>query len=285
MKVWSDVRAALALVSARDRRVLVLVSVLQASLALLDLVAVILIGLVALIAAGAATGEVPPLIDRAMQAFGVSQDDPYTLAVALAVVAGLLMVAKSALSFFVTRRVFGLLANRQAMISSKLASQLLTQPLLDLQRRSSQEVGYALTVGVNAITLGVLGQAVVIVAEASLLLAFAVGLFFIDPIVTLFTVIFFAVVGLGLHKLIAGWTERLGRESSDTQIESYEAVQEVLRTYREVSVMGRRGMFVERFRDLRWVAARVQANLQVMGQVSKYVFEVALIVGGALLAA
>ncbi len=285
MKVWSDVRAALALVSARDRRVLVLVSVLQASLALLDLIAVVLIGLVALLAAGAATGDIPPLIDRAMQTFGVSEDDPYSLAVTLGVVAGLLMVAKSAASFFVTRRVFALLANRQAMISSKLASQLLTQPLLDVQRRSSQEVGYALTVGVNAITLGVLGQAVVIVAEASLLVAFAVGLFFIDPIVTLFTVVFFAVVGLGLHKLIAGWTERLGRESSDTQIESYEAVQEVLRTYREVSVMGRRGMFVERFRDLRWVAARVQANLQVMGQVSKYVFEVALIVGGALLAA
>ena len=285
MKVWSDVRAALALVSSRDRRVLVLVSVLQACLALLDLVAVVLVGLVALLAAGAASGEIPPLIDRAMQTLGVNEDDPYTLAVTLAVVASMLMVTKSAMSFFLTRRAFALLANRQAMISSNLASQLLTQPLLDVQRRSSQEIGYALTVGVNAITLGVLGQGVVIVAEASLLVAFAIGLFFIDPVVTLFTVAFFAVVGLGLHRLIAGWTARLGRESSDTQIESYEAVQEVLRTYREVSVMGRRGMFVERFRDLRWVAARVQANLQVMGQISKYVFEVALILGGALLAA
>lgn len=284
MTVWSDVRAALALISSRDRRVLVLVALLQASLTVLDLVAVVLIGLVALLAAGVATGDVPPLIDGLIQRIGVDPGDPYAFAVGIAVVAGLLMVVKSVLSFLVTRGMFSFLGNRVVRISSDLANALLARPLLDVQRRSSQEVGFALTLGVNALALGVLGNAVIVVSEISLLCVLAVGLLLIDPVVTIFTVLFFTLVGLGLHRVLSGTSARLGRASSDTQIESFEAVQEVLRTYREVTVLGRRAMFVLRFRELRWGGARIQADMQVVGQVAKYVFEVALIVGGALLA-
>ena len=285
MRLWSDLRSALRLISARDRRLLIVVTALQASLALLDLIAIVLVGLVALLAAGAASGSIPSIVDDLFQRFGISEDDPYSLAVRLAVLAGLLMIAKSALSFFAARRTFSFLARRQATISSRLASQLLAQPLLDVQSRSSQEVGYSLTHGVSSITLGIIGQSVVIASEAALLTVLAIGLLFIDPSVTVFTVLFFAGVGVGLHRLISGWAERAGRDSMDAQVESLEAVQEVLRTYRETSVMGRRAFFVERFRGLRWVGARVEASVQVMDQVSKYVFEVALILGGALLAA
>lgn len=285
MTMWADVRTALDLVSRRDRRILSLVTVLQVSLSIMDLVAVALIGLVALLAAGAATGEVPPMAESMVQLLGDDLSDPYGLAITMAAAAALLMVTKSILSFFITRRAFAFLANRQATISSSLASRLLARPLLDLQRRSSQEVGFALTIGVNAITLGVLGQGVILLSESVLLGVLAIGLLFIDPLVTVFTVLFFAAVGFGLHRAIAGWAARLGRESSDAQIESYEAVQEVLRTYREMSVMGRLALFVERFWSLRTLSARVQADLQVLGQIAKYVFEVALVIGGALLAA
>jgi ABC-type multidrug transport system fused ATPase/permease subunit len=68
------------------------------------------------------------------------------------------------------------------------------------------------------------------------------------------------------------------------EVASYASVREALRKYREVVVTGRRGLYVERFKVLRWRAARVVADLQLMSQVSKYVFDVALIVGAALLA-
>jgi ABC-type multidrug transport system fused ATPase/permease subunit len=56
-----------------------------------------------------------------------------------------------------------------------------------------------------------------------------------------------------------------------------------LNTYREVSVSGRRVLFIADFKGLRWQAARVQADTYVLYQVGKYVFEVSLIVGGGLL--
>jgi len=60
-------------------------------------------------------------------------------------------------------------------------------------------------------------------------------------------------------------------------------VQDALRTYRETTVAGRRILFIERFQSLRWRAAKYQADSQIMIQVSKYVFEVGLIIGGAAL--
>ncbi len=285
MTMWADVRAALRLVSKRDRRILILLTAVQASLALMDLVAVLLVGLVALIAAGAATGEVPPLVDTLISRFGASDIDIYALAIGMAVVVALLMIAKSVLSFATTHRAFTFLANRQVILSRNLARMLLTRPLIEVQRRSSQELGHAFTYGINAIIFGILGQSVILVSEVALLSILAIGLMAVDPVVTVFTVLFFSAIGFGLHRIIAGMAMRLGSKTSDTQIESFEAVQEVLRTYREIWVLGRRVFFVERFRDLRWEAARVQSGLLILAQVSKYVFEVALVIGGGLLVA
>lgn len=285
MQISQSLRAALSLLSKRDRWRLAAVVVLQSSLALMDLAAVALIGLVTLLAAGTTGGGVPPLVDSLERSLGLEDASQVDVAVGLAILAGVLMISKSILSFAVTRRVFKFLANRQAMISSSLASRLLTRPLLDVQARSSQDLSYALTSGVNALTLGVIGQGTILMAEISLLAVLALGLLFIDPVVTVFTVAFFALVGFGLHWVLAGWAARLGRKSSHAQIASIESVQELVATYREIAVAGRRGLYVQEFANLRWDYAHVQANLQVMSQVSKYVFEVALIVGAAMLAA
>jgi ABC-type multidrug transport system fused ATPase/permease subunit len=170
------------------------------------------------------------------------------------------------------------------MVSGKMAADLLARPLLFIQRRSSQETAYALTSGVNATILGVLGNAVMIASELALVIVLIVGLAVVDLLVTIFTIVFFVLIGLVLHKILAKWAGRLGTQVSQIEVASYSSVQEVLRTYREVTVVGRRSMYVDRFRGLRWQAAAVQADLQIMSQVSKYVFEIALVFGGGLLA-
>ena len=284
MNLRQSTKAALALMSRRDRRVLLLLIGIQASLAFLDLIAIALLGVVVALSASALTGTTPGVVLRALEVVGLSDTGPLALALALAVVAAILLVTKSIISFLLTRRTLRFLANRQAMVSGKMAADLLARPLLFIQRRSSQETAYALTSGVNATILGVIGNAVMIATELALVVVLIAGLAMVDLLVTLFTIIFFALVGLLLHKVLANWAGRLGTQVSQVEVASYSSVQEVLRTYREVSVVGRRSMYVDRFRALRWQAALVQADLQIMGQVSKYVFEIALVFGGGLLA-
>jgi ABC-type multidrug transport system fused ATPase/permease subunit len=278
-----SVKAALALISRRDRRILILLIGIQAGLSLLDLVAIALLGIVVALSASAVTDETSTFVSTVLDRVGLQNADPLALSLVLALVAAVLLVTKSIISFLLTRRTLRFLANRQALVSEKLAADLLTRPLLFIQRRSSQETAYALTSGVNATILGVLGNAVIIATELTLVVVLIAGLAAVDLLVTVFTIVFFVLVGIVLHKILANWAGKLGGQVSQVEVASYASVQEVLRTYREVTVVGRRSMYVDRFRVLRWQAASIQADLQIMSQVSKYVFEIALVFGGGLL--
>jgi len=110
-----------------------------------------------------------------------------------------------------------------------------------------------------------------------------IGLLFVDPLVALFSVLFFGFLVLTLQYLLGTWASKLGREQAQAEIASIESLQHALRAYREISVTGRRGLFIARFQSLRWRAARVQADTFILNQIGKYVFEIGLIVGVGLL--
>jgi ABC-type multidrug transport system fused ATPase/permease subunit len=278
------VREALGLLDGRSKKILLLLVVIQVLIASLDLLGVLLFGLVAALGASVVAGQQSETLLRVLDFLGLGETNEIYLAVVIAAAAGLVFVAKSVLSFILVRRSLRFLANRQAIVSSRLAERLLSRPLLDVQRRSSQQNAYALTGGVSAATIGVLGNAVILVAEVAVLIVMAVGLLAIDPVVAAFAVVFFAFLALVMNRALSNWARRLGTKLAAADIASYTAVQDALRTYRETTVSGRRILFVERFQALRWQAAKYQADSQIMIQVSKYVFEVGLILGGALLA-
>ena len=284
MGIWQSIRASLDLLNRRDRLVLFFLLFLQFLLALLDFIGILLFGLIAAISASAISGEVPSRVSNVVQSLGLSDIGIFTLTVSLAALAGLLFISKSLLSYLIMRRSFRFLANRQARVSGSLAALVLSRSILDVQLRSSQQTAYALTAGVNAATVGVLGGAVAMVTEAALILVVFAAMFAVDTLVAVFSVTFFALIAIVLHRLLAHRASKLGQLQSAVEISSISSIQESLRTYRELVVTGRRVFYVGRFQDLRWRAAEVQADLQVMSQVAKYVFEIALVVGAAILA-
>ena len=271
------------LLSVRDRRRLTILMVVQALLALLDLAAIALIGLMATLASGAATRTYPTWVGSMLSKSPWANGDPYRIVLVLGVVAAILLLTKTYATFWVTRRSFRFLANRQAMISGDLAQRLLTRPLLEVRALSSQDISFSLTNGVNALTMGVVGQLVVIVSEISLLIALVLGLLFIDAPVTVFTVAFFGVVGLATQRRLGRRASPLGSRFTGAQVASYQSLQELLAAYREITVAGRRETYITSFQRLRWDYATVQGEMYLMAQTSKYVFEVALVVGGVIL--
>ena len=279
-----SVKSALALLDRRSKRILLVLVLIQVFIASLDLLGVLLFGLVAALSASAIAGEQSATLNQILEFLGLTESDEVYLAIVLAAVAGVVLILKSILTFILFRRSLRFLANRQAMISSRLAERLLSRPLLDVQRNSSQQNSYALVQGCNAATLGILGNSIVIAAELAVLLVLAAGLLAIDPTVAVFTIVFFAVLALALNRILGTRARRLGVQLSGADIASITSVQDALRTYRETTVSGRRTLFVERFQGLRWRAAGYQADSQIIAQVSKYVFEVGLIIGGAALA-
>jgi len=278
-----SLKQALSLITPRDRLILLFVVLGQAALGLLDLLSIALFAFVVGLSIAQITGGTPQIVTLVFERVGIQDVNVVTAALLLAVVAALLLIAKSGLSFWLTYRAFRFLANRQAMVAGRLAAELLQRPLLYIQKRTSQETAFALTTGVNSATLGVLGQFVVIFSEVAFLFVLCLGLLLANPVLAIFTYVYFFGVGFLLNRLVSLRAQALGLTAARADIASLSAIQNALSNFRQVVVTSRGPIYVREFQNLRWTAAKVQADLNIVTQVPKYVFDVALIIGGMIL--
>ena len=285
MTVVQAIRASLSLLTSRDRRRLALITVAQMSTSVLDLVGVLLIGLVTALSLSIMSSAPPPvMVESVLKFLGISNDDPVTVALTLATVAGFLLILKSVVSMLLTRRILRFLANRQALVSSRLAAGLLSRPLLQVQEQSSQQTVYTLTGGVSAATLTILTQATIALTETTLLVVLALGVFALSPVVTVFAIGFFLVISFALQRVIAGKAGIRGQRAAHMEVQSIRIIQEALRTYREAVVSQRRGLYVLRFQDLCRQLAINTTDIQFAAMIPKYILEIALVFGAGILA-
>lgn len=285
VSIWKTVWNCLGLLSSRDRRLLVFATLLQMGTAFLDLVGVLLLAVVGALAVAVIQGQQPPpLIQEVIGGLGLDGWTLDGLLALFAVVSAGLLLGKSVISTLLMRRVFQFLANRQVALSSSLASALLTRSIDVVQSRSSQERAFALTQGATAATIMVLGQAVVVVSEASLLLVLGLGLLAANPYVAIGCFSYFAIVAWGLHMILGRWANNAGGVVSRTDIASIGAIQEAISVFREIFVMNRRSHYINKVASLRQQAASALAAMPFMGTLSKYTYEASLVVGGFLLA-
>jgi ATP-binding cassette, subfamily B, bacterial PglK len=260
--VHQSIRAALGLLSKRDRRLLSVSVAIQTSTSLLDLIGVLLLGLVAALAVTVVQSQpAPGTVTDVADLLGLESLTGQQLVVVFAVAAAVVLLTKSIVASYLIRRLFIFLANRQALVSARLSKELLSRPHTFLQRRSSQETSFALIQGAGAATMSILGQMVVAVAETGLLVVLAMALLYIDPLVTIGAIIFFALVALILQRLLGGWASRIGTMQARADIASLNAIQEAVSAYREITVSDRRGLYVDRIGKLRWEAAKRRLRL------------------------
>jgi ABC-type multidrug transport system fused ATPase/permease subunit len=285
MTMREAVRASLRLLNQRDRRLLAAAIVAQMTTSLLDLFGVLLLGMVGVLAVSAVDGSSPPqVVVKIVSTLGAGRLSHGALVALFSGLAATLLLTKTAVSPILMGRVMRFLARREAIVSARLTKDLLSRPLTFVQQRSSQETAAALLQGANAATVVVLGQMASVASELALLVLLGVALLLINPAVALGAIAFFAVVSLGLQRVLGGRAGDYSRERRRADTASLVAVQEVLGTYREIIVADRRSFYVQRIQALRIRAANASAGIQVVNVLPKYVSEAALVAGSFLLA-
>jgi ABC-type multidrug transport system fused ATPase/permease subunit len=206
-------------------------------------------------------------------------------AIILAILATGLLIGKTILSALFIRRTMFFLGRRGALISSLLVSRLLAQPLQVIQQRTIQQNLFAVTGGVGAITLGVLGTAVALISDTSLLLIMFLGLFLVDPTIAISTLIVFGGIGYLLYRLMNVRAKFLGLQQSELVIESNVRVLEVLGSYRESVVRNRRQYYAKNIGQQQMILANNSAEIAFMPNVGKYVIEITVVLGSLLISA
>lgn len=246
----------------------------------LDLLGVIAIGLLGALAVTGLQENAPgDRVGSVLKMVHLSDKTFQTQTAILAIGALVFLVGRTGLSIFFTRRILFFFSRRGAKISADLVSRLLSQPLLIVQARTSQETLYAVTRGVELIVLQVLATTIVLISDVSLLLVMAVGLFIVDSITAVGIFLVFSVLGYFLYHFMHFRAGTLGKESSELNIVSSEKIVEVFASYREAVVRNRRDYYAREIGSLRFSLANVAAEMNFLPYVSKYVIETAVIVG------
>ena len=201
MTVRGDAASALALLPPNARGRYWRLVALQAATALLDLAGVLLFGLVGLLVISAASGDqAPGLAQQLLSGLGLAQADPTTVALAAGLVAGLLLIAKSALTLVVIGRVNLFLAAQATTVSTGLVHRFLAQGLVRVQSGQSQHTAMALSRGVSAAIVSALGSLNSIIADLFVMVVLAGALLFIDPALGLAAVCYFGAVSWAVQR-------------------------------------------------------------------------------------
>ena len=269
-----------------DLRKLAIVASIQILLSLFDLAGVAAIGILgALSVSGIQSRQPGDRVGNLLEFLGINSWQFQDQVALIGLFAAMTLIFRTVMSIYLTKRTLMFLSHKSAFISSKLISKFLNQPLLSVESRTIQENIYALSIGVDLVTMQIIGSLVALITDASLLAVLSIGLLVVDPQLAIFTLAIFGSVGALIYFRVHQMARKIGVESNKFSIESNEKIAEAINSYRETFVGGRRSHYVEAVSELRHNLAGATARLSFLPNLSKYIFEALVILGGLALGA
>lgn len=276
-----NLKSAFSVLEKSDRQKLILVTVVQMLLAFLDLAGVAVIGVLgALTVSGVQSAEPGNRINSALTLLRIESFSFQTQASILGVVAVLLLLTRTLFSIYFLKRTLFFLSRRSAVISTSLVSKFLAQDVTELNSKSEAEYKFALTSGVSSITNGIVGTFVAIVSDTSILLTLTIGLLVVDTSLAVITIAILGTIAILIYRHTKNTAHDLGIETTSMTISSHEVIQEVIRSYREVVVRNQRQKYIDQISRMRFSLSHAEAELNFLPNLSKYVIEAVVIVGG-----
>jgi ATP-binding cassette subfamily C protein len=282
--IFKSVILSMRMISRIDKVKVLLLAFLNILLSMIDLMGVILIGLtISLAINGPSKIGDSGRIGSLLEILHLQDMSFNTIIRMLGVSAILLLVLRSLISIFIGRRSLIFLSNIGAKISKNLFGKILKKKVDFLQAKSSQEIVFALTTGVENATSGVLGNSLSLISDSSTLVLLSLALFVYDPLLAFSTLCIFCVTGVVLHFSLHRRASKISIICTSMAIRSQELVIEAIRSFREMATRGTASNYDRRFFEARSSLARNQAELLFMPQISKYVFDVVLVFGVSII--
>ena len=191
------------LLNKKDRVKFLILSGLHTSLALLDAIGVFLIGILGSLGfIGAASRKPGTRVNSLLELFHINNLSLQAQCTILGTAAATILILKTILSVFVSRKILFFLSIRAAKTTQQLTKQLLEKPLIEIQNKSMQENIYIVTSGVNSIILGILGAIEALISDTILLIILLLILFIAEPSTALITFTLFGGVLYFLYSVL-----------------------------------------------------------------------------------
>jgi len=254
----------------------------RAFAAFLDVFGILLIGFIASVAAQQIEPSSSATTTTVVLGIEIPRLDSQQLLYAVLVVLAV-FVGKAALAIFLVRVLSRSIAQVEARNARSIAEYLLRGSLANAKKYSKAEFQYAITVSSNWAFTGILNNVANIISESFLLVIVATAFVVINPVAALFAFLYFAGIMVLMQYFIGRSLKHAGEDAAQGNVEANNAVSDTLDTFREISVLAKQDLFIDRINTSRLRLANSGATVAFLGGMPRYIIETALILGVVIL--
>jgi ABC-type multidrug transport system fused ATPase/permease subunit len=268
------------LLSKKDKKSFFGVTVVQSLIAFLDIIGIYLVGIVAVLVASYLVGST--LNNQVLNYVNLIGFENYSTKFVIfifSLITIIFFVFKTVFSIYVNQKILSFYAKKQSDFSAYLFSKIYNSSYVWLKKQNSERIYEAIAIGPNAIFVRIIGNSLMIFSDVLLLLFILAFLFIFNPIVSIFTFVFFWLCALVLQKIVGKKARVYGAMNTESNIESHEYLNLALSSFKEIFVMNRNEHFRDGFQKAENLKATSSARILWIQMLPKYVFEIALTVG------
>ncbi len=280
----ANVRSALRILPRDVFASLVRSSIFQILLSFLDLIAVGLVGLLGTMSVSGIQSQKPTgVILTFLELIGLDRYNFQRQFATISILVVALLITKSLISAWVTKRLLRILCDTGAKISVDLISRFLAMPYSFIRSKASQDFIFASTRGVDIMMIQVIAPLIVLASDGSLLFLMFITLVLIDPLTALLSLFLFGSIGLGLFLNSNAKVKEMGRRSSSLNIQTSSLLTNSINSYREIYVKNRLSDNLNLIQEQRVELSHNTARLGFIPYIGKYLIETAVILGAVVI--
>lgn len=196
----------------------------------------------------------------------------------------ILFTARTLFSLLLLKQFSYYLGRKAADFSHILIKKLFSAEPAYLARSKPQEMVYALTAGVDNLILGTIGNRIVLFSEGIFISIISISIFLYQPLVSIFTLFVFGGTFFLIQKITLSRAEKISEKFADLSVLYSKKLVESLRIYRELFLRSLELEAANRVKNGRDKASRIRAELMFIPNYSKYLFELSMVWGAAIIA-
>jgi ABC-type multidrug transport system fused ATPase/permease subunit len=274
-----SLRLTLSFMTKRERATYVILVAVRALAGLLDVFGVVLIGVLAAVA-GTSIGD-PSAAPVTILGFALPKLDEQALLL-LVVFVLVIFALKALIAITLSRVLTSFVARVEAASATKIANYILRSSLGDVQKYSKADVQWAVTGSTSAAFTGLLNDLAILLAEGLLLILIGATFIAVSPLSALVITAYFAGVIILIQFVIGKSIKKAGVDATEGTVDTTGAVNDTLDTFREISVLSKQDLFIDRFSLSRLRLARSSGTMTFLGGMPRYVVETSLMLGVVL---
>jgi ATP-binding cassette subfamily C protein len=263
---------------------LTLLVLLQISISTLDILAILLLGMTSKLSLDYVQNKIVKFPETLTRALAIEKFNFEIQAGVLTLLVVCLFAARTIVSMYSNRRILLHLANQAGYASNRIVEMMFRSKPQSVIAKNSQEFLYGITAGIENLTLNFLGSFTILVTEIVFLVTMLGVVFAIEPVTGLIAFCIFAFAALGINKLTSEKARIYSSDNAHLSILYSRKLLDTLLVYRELFLRNREIAVAHEVQAARLKSLILKARLLMLPTLSKYLFELTLVIGVAITA-